>query len=123
MPEHFPSIADTVFPLYHVLADVGEFAGGSVVASQSSDLLKVDGLVLEGKGRQCILLSNYTSTPQHVTVQGLTGQRKLRWLDASTILFAMQEPDAFRAQLDSDLLSLEGSPMLTLPPHAILTLA
>ncbi|HVF26601.1 MAG TPA: hypothetical protein VM943_00070, partial [Pyrinomonadaceae bacterium] len=37
LPEKFRSLPGAVFPLYHVFADFGEFAGGLVVPSKSSD--------------------------------------------------------------------------------------
>jgi len=47
LPERFRSLPGGVFPLYHVLADVGEFAGGEVIPSESSEPLRVEGLVLQ----------------------------------------------------------------------------
>jgi hypothetical protein len=44
LPERFRSLPGGVFPLYHVLADVGEFAGGEVIPSESSAPLRVEGL-------------------------------------------------------------------------------
>ena len=35
-PARFPSLPGAVFPLYHILADAGEFAGGDVIPSRSS---------------------------------------------------------------------------------------
>ena len=51
LPEKFRSLPGAVFPLYHVLADVGEFAGGEVLISKSSDPLKVEGIVLRKNGK------------------------------------------------------------------------
>ena len=48
-------------PLYHVLADVGEFRGGEVVSARSSDGLAVEALVLRRDGRRRILLANLTA--------------------------------------------------------------
>ena len=45
-PALFRSIPGAVFPLYHVLADFGEFAGGAVIPAKSSDPLRIDGVVL-----------------------------------------------------------------------------
>ena len=50
LPEKFRSLPGAVFPLYHILADVGEFAGGEVLVSKSSDPLKVEGIALRKNG-------------------------------------------------------------------------
>ena len=49
LPEKFRSLPGAVFPLYPILADVGEFAGGEVLISKSSDPLKVEGITLRKK--------------------------------------------------------------------------
>ena len=46
VPDKFRSIPGAVFPVYHVLADIGEFAGGEVLAGRPSDALAVDGIAL-----------------------------------------------------------------------------
>ena len=46
LPDKFPSRPGMVFPLFHVLADANEFAGGRVLPSVSSDPLAFDGLVV-----------------------------------------------------------------------------
>jgi hypothetical protein len=97
LPEKFPSVAGGVFPLYHVLADVGAFVGGKVVTSQSSAPLKVETLVLEKAGERRILLANFTAEEQHVTITGLTGDITVRQLDAQNVIQAMQNPVAYRA--------------------------
>ena len=51
LPDRFPSIPGSVFPVYHALADVGEFAGGHAVGSSSSEPLRIDGIVLAKGGR------------------------------------------------------------------------
>ena len=45
-PQAFPSQSGDIFPLYHILADVGEFAGGQAAALEASDGLKLSGLAL-----------------------------------------------------------------------------
>ena len=55
VPDKFRSIPGAVFPVYHVLADIGEFAGGEVLAGQPSDALAVDGIALRKDGRVRVL--------------------------------------------------------------------
>jgi len=119
LPAKFPSLPGAVFPLYHLLADVGEFAEGEVVVCQSSEPLTVEGLVLTKTGRTRLLLANFTAQPQHVAVQGLAGPATIRCLDAETVIQAMQEPVAYRAA-NNALGTLATS--LTVPPFALLCL-
>ncbi|HVN22215.1 MAG TPA: hypothetical protein VMU05_25740 [Dongiaceae bacterium] len=99
LPAEFPSIADAVFPLYHVFADVGEFASGSVVPSRSSSPDRVSSLVLENEGGRRILLSNLGSESQNARIPaGTRYQRyRLKFLDESSAEWAMSSPESFRA--------------------------
>ena len=119
LPAKFPSIAGGVFPLYHLLADVGEFAGGEVVQSKSSEPLKVEGLVLHKAGRRRVLLANFTGQAQQVTLTGLAGRATLRRLDAENVVQAMQEPSAYRMGNEQSI-SLAND--LTLPPFGLICL-
>ena len=97
LPEKFPSIPGAVFPLYHVLADVGEFAGGEVITSCSSDPLKVETLALRRDKRRALLLANLTDEPQRVDVRGFAKSVQIRLLDETNALAAMTEPEQFRS--------------------------
>jgi len=121
LPDLFQSIPGGVYPMYHIFADVGEFAGADVVASTSSDRLKVDGLVLRKNGSHRILLANYTAETQAVTLSMVRGAYSKRLLDASSVEFAMHDPEGFRAQAGESIMA-EGSLELKLPPYAILRL-
>ena len=99
VPDKFRSIPGAVFPVYHVLADIGEFAGGEVLAGQPSDALAVDGIALRKDGRVRVLVANMTSELQSVTIPGLRGRIDLRLLDASVAEEAMRSPETFRNRL------------------------
>jgi D-apionolactonase len=114
VPARFPSIPGAVFPLYHVLADAGEFAGGEVLTSVSTQPLAVDGLVLRKGGRLCILLANFTPETQRVSLN-LTGPLKVRRLDENTAERAMREPEQWRAAPGE-----KSGPLLKLSPYSIL---
>ena len=45
-PAHFSSVPGGAFPLYHVLADVGEMAGGEVLSGCAADPLSLAGLAI-----------------------------------------------------------------------------
>ncbi|HMN27034.1 MAG TPA: hypothetical protein PKE45_02675, partial [Caldilineaceae bacterium] len=121
LPDQFQSFADSVFPLYHVLADVGEFADGQVLAARSSQPLQVDGLVLEKAGRRRAILANLSDTPQSVRLADLGAQVRLRVLDETTAEWAMQEPEPFRATGEV-LVTDAGSLTLDLNPFAVVTI-
>jgi hypothetical protein len=119
LPDRFPSIPKMVYPLYHVLADVGEFAGAEVLQAQSSTSLEVDGLVLRQSGVTRLLLANYTGEPQTVRLQGIRGAGRLVILEESNVLRAATSPETFRKETGT-LLPCDPQGMdLCLGPYAV----
>ncbi|OLP17968.1 hypothetical protein BST81_13030 [Leptolyngbya sp. 'hensonii'] len=118
-PEQFPSLPGSVFPLYHVLADVGELAPAQVLPTHASHPLQVDGLALCRGDEHCVLVVNLTAATQSVQLQGLGEAVGLRSLDEHTILEAMTTPEAFRQRQEEILQTRSGSLALDLLPHAI----
>ena len=118
VPDKFRSIPGAVFPVYHVLADIGEFAGGEVLAGRPSDALAVDGIALRKDDRLRVLIANMTAEPQTVTVPGLHGRIDLRLLDASVAEEAMRAPEAFRARSGTTVEAAAGLE-IKLPPYAV----
>lgn len=112
----FQALAGAVFPLYHVLADAGEFAGGEVLVGRSSDPLVVDGLALRVDGRLRVLIANLSAEQRLVSVRGLPSTIWLRMLDGSNAEDAMWTADAYRAhpgvvqEIRADSLSLVLAP-------------
>ena len=94
--EKFPSIPDTVFPLYHVLADVGEFAGGEVILTESSDSLAVASLLLQKQGRRRLLLANLSRDTQTISFPNLGQPKRARTLDLDNVHSAMTASEDFR---------------------------
>jgi hypothetical protein len=119
VPEKFRSLPGAVFPLYHVLADVGEFAGGEVVSSTSSDPLRVQGLALRKDGRTRVLLANLTAEPQRVAVR-LGPSARVRRLDETSARQAMQAPDKFRAHAGEFARAADGTLTFDLLPYAVI---
>ena len=114
----FRSVPGCVFPLYHVLADAGEFSGGDVVPTRSSDTLAVDGLGLHQGGRTRVLVSNMTDQSRQVVIEGLGGSVQVRSLDETNVMDAMRAPEAFRGR-DSDVRETgDGELRLELLPYA-----
>jgi hypothetical protein len=98
-PQAFPSLPGDIFPLYHVLADVGEFRGGQAAALEAMDGLKVSGLALRTSDRERILLANHTADPVVVVMQAQMGECTARFLDETTVESARLSPDIFRRTL------------------------
>ncbi|MBW7882636.1 MAG: hypothetical protein H3C34_08360 [Caldilineaceae bacterium] len=117
--DKFRSLPGAVFPLYHILADVGELSPWQVIPSRSTDPLAVDGLILEDSGRRSCLLANFTPSAQTVTVNGLRGTVQVRVLDASNVEQAMRAPQEFRAAPPRPLHAVEGAYPITLSPFAL----
>ena len=97
--EEFPFLPGSVFPLYHVFADVGQFQGGEAVACSSTVPLKAQALALTKGGGLRIILANMT--PQKQTIRLVLGAAsnnfQVKALDESTAEGAMTDPVAFRS--------------------------
>ena len=118
-----PSTA--VYPVYHVLADIGELVGGQLSKTQSSDPLVADGICITRGETTDVLLANFTPRPISVHLPDLTGPALLRILDETNAPAAMGEPQKWRTwrqwqkrpgeQLDRS----DGPITLELPPFAV----
>jgi hypothetical protein len=99
LPGKFPSRPGMVFPLYHVLADVGEFATAEVLPSLSSHPLHVDGLALRRGRTVRVMLANLMKQPQNIVVRGLPAEVLIRTLDEGSYEGATSDDVAgFRAE-------------------------
>lgn len=107
-----------VVPLYHVLADVNEFAGARATPLETSDPRAVVGLVLLMDGRRRTLVANLTPDPQQVRVP-VGGNAFLTLLDETTARRAMNEPEAFRAAPAERTGTTNGGVTLDLLPYAV----
>jgi hypothetical protein len=119
LPDTFRSLPGAVFPVYHVLADAGEFAGGQVVPTRSSDTLRVDGLAVHRDGQMRIILANLSPEPQRVAVQNLSPQVRVRTLDETNAEVAMTSPEEFRARPGQRVQTTAGALELHLLPYAL----
>lgn len=119
VPGKFHSFPGGVYPLYHVLADVGEFADGAVIRSHSSDPLTVNGIAVEKGNQVRILLANLTAEPRKVTLPNLGARATLRVLDERNVEQAMQSPEEFRAEAGQPVETGDGALELTLLPFAV----
>jgi len=115
----FPSLMGAVFPLYHVFADVGEFAAAEV-APLHGHAPEIAGLALREADRTRVLLANLSGVPQLVRL-AVSGTYALRVLDEQSVLQAMLQPEAFRATGALHTATDDGLG-LSLPPYAVATL-
>ncbi|MEO8392737.1 MAG: hypothetical protein ABI700_07075, partial [Chloroflexota bacterium] len=115
----FPASPGEVFPLFHILADTGEFRGGEVLRTQTTNALAIDGLALRSREKTCILLANFTPTRQEVDLRGMQGAFNLRRLDEYNVTEAMRTPEAFRAQTAEPITIGNEGLRLELAPFAL----
>lgn len=118
------SLSGSVFPLYHALADVGEFRGGEAVACSSTAPLKAQALALATDDRLRIILANMTAEKQEVRlVLGASSNRfQVKVLDESTAEWAMTDPEAFRSAPGEFLIVDEKGVAIQLAPLALMRL-
>jgi len=122
IPEKFRSLPGTIFPLYHVLADVGQFRGGSVIPCLSSSPLNVECLALQREDRMCLLLANLSPNFQYVKVLNsrLGENVRIKRLVESTAEEALGSPESFRAKSGLLQQTSSSSIELSLLPYAII---
>lgn len=118
LPELFPSMDGGVFPLYHPLADALEFADGEAKAIASNAPLTAEGIWLQLNGRSCVLAANYTASVQPLTIQGVSGSWRVRYLDESCVEWALRDPTSFRATSGALQSAGPDGLRLTLLPYA-----
>ncbi|HEU0006645.1 MAG TPA: hypothetical protein VFS12_11695, partial [Terriglobia bacterium] len=119
LPEEFNSLPGAVFPLYHVLADVGEFAGGVILPSRSSEPLEVECMAISNCGRRRILVGNMTGNPLQVCVGDLPSQVQVKSLDETEVWNAMANPEDYRRQESMLESASQGALLLELRPYSV----
>jgi hypothetical protein len=92
VPALFPSTAGAVFPLYHVLAEVGAFAGGDIERIQSGDPLGVAVLALRRGPHQSLLVANLRTHPCRIDLTALSPARPNPGLDLPPYGFTCVPP-------------------------------
>jgi len=115
-----PSQADSVYPVFHLFADIGEFPGKQIYPTLSSHPLLVEGLTLfDSRGRRRILVANLTPEIQETKIKTGTCKALVRYLDETNAEEAMQKPEAFRARRGNLAESVSGKIELKLLPFAL----
>ena len=102
LPDAFSAAPGTVFPVYHVLADVRAWRGRPLLRATSSAPRAVAVLAVQEDEGVGLLLGNATPEVQRVEVHlpGVFPRATVRTLDAATERDAAHQPEAFRPRPD-----------------------
>ena len=117
MPEWFPSTPGCVFPVYHVLADLGEFARSHAIPTECDRPGNVESLLLQQGRNLRWIIANLSGESRRVRLPDNIHIGRIRRLDESTVSTAMNRPEVFRSERST----FEG-PELVLGRHAVATL-
>ena len=113
----FRSIPGAVYPLYHVLADMGELATAEVVSCESSNPLRFDALALRSSRKLHLLLANLTNEEIEIELPWFEETMRCRTLDETTAIQAMVSPEDFRGT-EGQMLPPQQGTLLHLRPYA-----
>jgi hypothetical protein len=116
LPADFPAAPGTVYPVYHLFADLAELAGAQALPLRSGAPISVGGLALRRGGATRVLLANLTREVQVVRLPEALSGGRLRRLDQNTLALACQEPESFR---DAPPIESIARTLLVLAPHEL----
>jgi hypothetical protein len=108
-----------VFPVYHALADVADFDGGTSMTVTSDAPGRVGILAVRREARLRALAFNLTARPQEARITGLGGGATLRMLDDAALEDARAHPEEFRSRPGDVLPPGRGGYLLRLGPYAV----
>jgi hypothetical protein len=108
-----------VYPVYHVLADFAEMAGGQVLAVRSTDPLRVDGFAAVKDGRKRIVVASLSAEAQSVSVWGLPAKVRVRLLSAANAPAAGRHPAEYRKAEGAETETALGRLSLDLSPWGV----
>ena len=117
VPSKFPSLPGSVFPVFHVIADVAGHR--QAVDSYSSSPRRVDGLALRNGDGVRVLLANLTGEQQAITLYAPGNVAMVRVLDETNAEEACLSPGVFRAQEGQQVRLAEGALKVLLRPYAL----
>jgi hypothetical protein len=96
LPALFPSPPRSVFPLYHVFADLAELTAARVLPVWSSAPLCIDCLAVQSGSLTRLLVANLTEASQTMSLPVMSKSARIRMLDQHNVLLAMTDPEAYR---------------------------
>lgn len=114
LPDRFLSVPGGVLPLYHVFADVAEFAGGEVLPVTVSEPRSVAALAVQKDSRRVLLLANLGAETRTVELEGIPGEWAMRRLSGDEVEAATRDPEEYRSSLPRRVAGV-----VELPPFAI----
>lgn len=118
LPDQFPSAPGSVFPMYHVFADLAGFS--RIYPTHSSHPLQTEGLTLvDENNRRRILVANLLAETQEIKIKTGTCRARVRYLDETNAEEAMTAPERFRGQTGESKESASGKLELKLLPYAL----
>ena len=115
--DKFPSRLGAVYPIYHVLNMVGEFAGGRVQQIASTDPASIVGLALKDANRRRLLIANLSDRPQKIAIEGFGNDVSIFRLGAGDSASPNSAEPLDWHKLSTELVA-PSSP-LVLPPYGI----
>ena len=115
----FYSLKGGVFPMYHVFADVGEFAYGKIISTISSNPLKINGLALYKENKMRVIIANLNYDTQNIIINNLSSSIYIRYLDENNFDQAIQSPEIFRTQKLQKRFTVDGNLKLELLPFGL----
>jgi hypothetical protein len=119
LPDRFPSQPGMVFPLFHVLADAGEFSEADVLSSVSSHPLAFDGLALRKNDTRRFMLANLSERTQEILLRGLPPEAVVHVLDEGSYEYATRnDPITFQEVPGEPWLTRDGTLNIRLRPYS-----
>jgi hypothetical protein len=115
----FCSYPGMVFPIFHVLADVQDLQGATVVRTRSTEPLRVNALGLVRNGAFRLMCANFTGSKQSVTVHGIKGRVRMRPLNETNASLAIFSPEEYRADANDTVVSVTEL-KFDLPPYGLM---
>jgi hypothetical protein len=120
-PSRFPSTPGSVFPLYHVFAEYGALKHLCRTSVDSpSQVAALSGRSRDGRLR--VLLGNLTPQTRQVRLLSSGLAWRLRGLSEKNAAVAILDPERFLVRAGQHRTSRDGSLLVTLPPHGIVSL-
>jgi hypothetical protein len=106
--------------MYHVFADLAEFAGAELLALAINDPLSLEALALLKDERLLLLVANLTEREQAIEiVTPALYDTRLRVLDETSVEHACFNGEAFRQSMWQSLESIHDALRLSLRPFAM----
>lgn len=116
-PQQFFSGQGNIFPVYHIFKSVLEEKDAKVRHSISSHPLIFDGIVIDGKSGQTIILGNFSSREITISLRQLKGSMEKSFLDETISEKIKTDKDVFLKLTKESI-----NEKITIKPYGILKL-